>query len=449
MKESIILDNIKKKLHISELNQMQRTILSKYPELKGDLILFSPTGSGKTLAFLIPLFKSINKSTSKVQAIIIAPSRELVIQIDNIAKMISDNIKITCCYGGHNVLDEKNSLEKTPDVIISTPGRLLDHINRKNIFVRDTKYLILDEFDKALELGFHDEMKKICNNLPNLSKRILTSATRLNEFPEFLKLNNHYTIDFLYKNEELSHRLTVSEIKSPEKDKLSTLLLLLKNINSNSRIIVFINYRDAGIRIYDYLRDNNIPTGIYNGSLEQIEREKAIEMFNNGSFKVLVSTDLGSRGLDIDSVEHIIHYHMPLSEGTYTHRNGRSARVDASGNIYVITAPNEKIPEYITFDNEINLDRNSHSVLIADYNTLYFNAGKREKISKGDIVGFLINKGELSKDDIGTINSHDHYTLAAVKVTKFKSTLKKISSEKIKNQKIKITTATQRIKDSK
>ena len=448
MKESIILNNIKKKLNISELNQMQRTILSKYSEIKGDLILFSPTGSGKTLAFFIPLFKSINKSTSKVQAIIIAPSRELVIQIDNIAKTISDNIKITCCYGGHNVLDEKNSLEKTPDVIISTPGRLLDHINRKNIFVRDTKYLILDEFDKTLELGFHNEMKKICNNLPNLSKRILTSATRLNEFPEFIKLNNPHTIDFLYKNAELSQRLPIAEIKSPEKDKLSTLLLLLKNIKINSRIIVFINYRDAGIRIYNHLKENNIPAGIYNGSLDQIEREKAIEMFNNGSFKVLVSTDLGARGLDIDSVEYIIHYHMPLSKETYTHRNGRAARVDATGSVYVITAPNEKNPEYIEFDNEVKLNENCTSVLKAEYNTLYFNAGKKEKISKVDIVGFLINKGELGKDDIGTINSHDHYTIAAVKSTKFKATIKKISTEKIKNQKIRITVATQRIKES-
>lgn len=184
---------------------------------------------------------------------------------------------------------------------------------------------------------------------------------------------------------------------------------------------------------------------MYNGELDQIEREKAVEMFNNGSFTTLVSTDLGARGLDIENVEFIIHYHMPITKDTFTHRNGRTARINNTGSVYVVASPGENIPEYIHFDSTETIDTTSEKLLSPSMATLYFNAGKKEKLSKGDILGFLINKGGIEASDIGKINVHDHYSLAAISADKFTNTLSRISREKIKNKRILISKATQRL----
>lgn len=443
MKEKALLENIKNKLGIESLNEIQKEMLRASSESKNDLVLLAPTGSGKTLAFLIPLFKALKNDTGKLQGIIIAPSRELVIQIADIARQISEGFRICVCYGGHNVQDEKQSLAVIPDLIISTPGRLLDHINRKNIDIFSTKHLILDEFDKSLELGFQDEMEKIARRMPNLSRKILTSATAIDRYPDFIRLKEYETVDFSSQNKELKSRLTILKVTSTEKDKLSTLLLLLSNIKENDPCIVFVNHRESVDRIYDFLLSKGIPVGVYHGGMDQIEREKAIAMFNNGSFKVLISTDLGARGLDIANVSHIIHYHLPIKKEIFTHRNGRSARISANGVVHVILGPDEQNPAFIKYDEEEILNPNCTSALKANNATLYFQAGKKEKISKGDIVGFLINIGNLKKEDIGSINSHDHYTLVSIPAEKTDEVMKNIEGQKIKNQKVRISIAKQ------
>ncbi len=440
-----ILKNLQRSADISELNSMQKSVIDSCNNSLNDHIILSPTGSGKTIAFLFPALQLIDSNDCSVQAIVIAPSRELVIQIDNVARIMAADIKITACYGGHNVFDEKLSLSVTPQLIIATPGRILDHLNRSHIDISTCKLLILDEFDKSLELGFHDEMRKIIAHTKKSTRKILTSATRLKDIPDFTNLNNPLTLDFLIANKELKHRTSIIRINSPEKDKLNTLLLLLKHTIGNKRTIVFVNYRDAGMRTYRFLIEQNIPAGMYNGELDQIEREKAVEMFNNGSFTTLVSTDLGARGLDIENVESIIHYHMPITKDTFTHRNGRTARINNTGSVYVIAAPGENIPEYIHFDSTETIDTTSEKPLSPSMATLYFNAGKKEKLSKGDILGFLINKGGIEASDIGKINVHDHYSLAAISADKFTDTLSRISREKIKNKRILISKATQRL----
>ena len=158
---------------------------------------------------------------------------------------------------------------------------------------------------------------------------------------------------------------------------------------------------------------------------------------------ILVTTDLGSRGLDIQEVKHIIHYHLPLSEETYTHRNGRTARVDANGSIYVITGLEERLPEYIQFDEELQIKKESAGKIRSFFETLFFSAGKKEKISRGDILGFLTAKGELEGAEIGKIDIADHYALVAVPRDKAKTVLAKISKEKIKNKRVKISIARQ------
>lgn len=439
MKQKDILAALKSKYGIEELNEMQKDVLNTSHQ-DGDIILLSPTGSGKTIAFLVPILKALKEPNGNLQAVIIAPSRELVMQIGSVARDIATGHKVTCCYGGHNVLDEKQSLSVTPSIIVSTPGRLLDHIKREHINVHSTRLLVLDEFDKSLELGFQDEMRRILRRMPNISRRYLTSATDIEEIPDFVRIFKPQIVDFRNIKEDLDQRTTVLRVNSDDKDKLQALLKLLKNV-PNGRTIVFANYRDAVERIYYFLKDNDVPVGVYHGGLEQIDREKTISLFNNGSYSVMITTDLGARGLDIAEVMNIIHYHIPITEETYTHRNGRTARVNATGNVYVLVNSSDKLPEYMKFDGKFTMSDDAVMQITAPYATLFFQAGKKEKISRGDIVGFISNNGGIEGKEIGTIDLRDHYALVAVPADKANDILERIAKIKIKNKRVRITLA--------
>ena len=443
MKEKEIISNIREKLGIECLNDMQREMLDSINE-PGDLVLLSPTGSGKTLAFIAPMLKELKAPNGKLQAVIIAPSRELVIQIFGIVRAIATGHKVTCCYGGHSVADERQSLSVVPSIIVSTPGRLLDHINREHINVFTTRLLVLDEFDKSLELGFHDEMKRILRRMPNISRRTLTSATMIDEFPDFLRLHQVRIVNFLADKKELDSRLTVWSVRSDAKDKLEAALSLLKSITPG-RTIIFANHRESAERIQEFLVQRGVSAGLYHGGLDQQEREMALTLFDNGSNLILVTTDLGSRGLDIADVASIIHYHLPTSREIYTRRNGRTARVAANGNVYVLLGPTEEVPDYITFNDELSLNKaNATAELKSQVASIYFNAGKKEKISRGDIVGFIANNGGITAQEIGTISLHDHYAIVAVPRAKVDDILSRIARLKIKNKRVRITRLSER-----
>lgn len=449
MKEQEIISAINERLGISELNELQKTAM-KDITISSDAIVYSPTGTGKTLAYSIVVLKALKRfEPEKLQAVVIAPSRELVIQISDVVRAIAIQHKVTALYGGHNVNDEKLSLLNTPSIIISTPGRLLDHANRGNINLINVRQLVLDEFDKCLELGFEEEMRKLLKKMPNLSRKILTSATILREIPPFVTLKNNVEINFLKGDETPSDRITVWEVRSKEKDKLAALRSLLYTI-PEGKTIVFANYRDAVNRIYQNLKENCISAGIYNGALEQMDREKAIAMFNNESYPILVCTDLGSRGLDINEVRNIIHYHLPVSEESYTHRNGRTARVDKTGDVYILTNCDDTLPEYVSVSKQFTLPNTIPAKRIENKNcTLYFKAGKKEKISKGDIVGFITNNSDIPSNEIGVINVYDHYALVAVPKAKVKTALRQLNNAKIKGKKIRIEVASADIRISR
>ena len=449
MKEQEILSLINERLGISDLNDLQKSVL-KNLKISSSAIIYSPTGSGKTLAFSVTLLKALkNLDTEKLQAVIIAPSRELVIQISDVIRPIAPDYKVTSLYGGHNVADEKNSLQNVPSIIAGTPGRLLDHANRGNIDLTNVRQLILDEFDKCLELGFEEEMHKLLKKMPNLSRKILTSATILKDFPDFVNLTDYVTLDFLENAENPNERTTIWQVKSEEKDKLAALRTLLYCI-PQGKTIIFANYRDAVSRIYQNLKDNQISAGIYHGALEQMDREKAIAMFNNESYPILVSTDLGSRGLDIKEVKNIIHYHLPVSQESYTHRNGRTARVDKTGDVYILTHQDEQLPDFVTIDETFNLPEKCEKKSIVNRNsTLYFKAGKKEKISKADIVGFIANNSQIAPNEIGVINVYDHYALVAVPKQKAKTAVSQLLKAKIKGKKIRIEIASAEVRISR
>lgn len=434
MREKEFLPVLKDKFGISELNSMQRKMLETASE-KSDIILLSPTGSGKTIAFILPVLKMLKPSTGRVQCIVIAPSRELVIQITEVFRTLASGFKVTALYGGHKVEDEVNTLKMTPDVIVSTPGRLLDHINRRNIDVLPVRILVLDEFDKTLELGFEDEVKKIISRLKNVSRNLLTSATKSDILPDFLKIDNSIEINFLEANSKLRKRLRINRVETAGKDKIETLLTLLHNITEGEhpeKSIVFVNHRDSAERIADFLKKKSVDFVLYHGALDQRERETAIVKFNNGSCPILVATDLAARGLDIEGVKNVIHYHQALTPEAYTHRNGRTARINEEGDVYLLIGPEEDLKEFAQYDREMHLNTDKTSNMRSGMITVAINAGKKEKISKGDIVGFLTKECGMEASDIGKISLFDHYSLFAIPVQDVKEVLAKGNSTKIK-----------------
>lgn len=440
MKEKEFLPLLSQKLGIDSLNDMQKRMLEASSQ-KRDIILLSPTGSGKTIAFTLPLLKMLRPSASRVQAIVIAPSRELVIQIAGVINTMAADYKVTALYGGHKVEDEVNSLKITPDIIVATPGRLLDHINRRNFEYIATRIVVLDEFDKSLELGFEKEMSRIVSKLKNVSRFILTSATKADLLPEFLKLDNPIEVNFLEESNSPKARLTFSRVPSHDNDKLESLLILLKNLNKEKplkRSIIFVNHRQSAERVAEYLKSKNVDCVLYHGALDQTERESAVVRFNNGSSPVLVATDLAARGLDIENVRHIIHYHQPLTPETYTHRNGRSARVDADGEVYILTGPDEELKEYVEVQRDYYPDPDVESKLRSGLDTIYISAGKREKLSKGDILGYLTKECGLKSDEVGKIDVFDHYSLAAIDSRKVGQVITTAKTTKIKGSKRKI-----------
>lgn len=435
MTDKEIINILKSRFGIEMLNDMQVEMSRTNSPAT---LLLAPTGSGKTIAFAIPVAKRLKPSNDSIQSIIIAPSRELVLQIYDVVRVLCAGKKTVAFYGGHSMIDETKSLSVIPDVIVATPGRLLDHINRGNIDISRTDSLVLDEYDKSLELGFHDEMRRIARHFKGLKQIIMTSATRLDEMPQFLPVRHLKTIDYSHTDKDLKQRLQLVRVGSPVRDKLQTLSDLLHSL-PNKKTIVFVNHRESVERVYLNLKSQKLPVGMYHGGLEQLEREIAIELLNNGSTPILISTDLGARGLDIDAVGAVIHYHMPPTEQNWTHRNGRTARVDAEGTAYIITAEGENIPDFVEWQRDYAPSGKNPSTIISNISTLYFNLGKKEKISRGDIVGFLINKGGLTSQQIGRITVKDHCALAAIPSDNAYNVLKAIASHKIKNQRARIT----------
>lgn len=437
MKQEELLLLAKQRMGIDSLNDMQHRALDTWKQGRGDLVLYSPTGTGKTLAFALCLLQAMQQPMGRLQAVVLAPSRELVMQTAEVLRCLATGHKVTPCYGGHAVTDEKASLAVVPDVIVATPGRLLDHQRRGHIDLSGTRLLVLDEMDKALELGFEEEMRQLLRQMPRINRRILASATVLDVVPEYVRLHNPFTLNVLEKTEQPAERITVWQVLSPDKDKLDTLVKLLCSLDGG-KCIVFANYRESVERIHQHLVKNRIDAGIYHGAMEQQERECAVAMLNNGSMTIMVATDLAARGLDIDTVEHIIHYHLPVSEQAYVHRNGRTARVDATGNAYVITAADEPLPAWVTIDRQFALNP-QHKPQPAPMATLYFQAGKKEKLSRGDIMGFIANNGGLEAAEIGRIDVRDHYALAAVPRNKSREVLEHLQTVKIKGKKVRIS----------
>ncbi|SEB13382.1 ATP-independent RNA helicase DbpA [Pedobacter hartonius] len=429
-----VLGNLK----ITSLNEMQQAAIATADKGK-DVVLLAPTGSGKTIGFLLPVLKNLSTDAKGVQALILVPSRELALQIEQVFKLMGTGFKVNCCYGGHPVKIERNNFEQPPAVLIGTPGRIAYHLRKENFDESGISTLVLDEFDKALEFGFQEDMAYIIGNLRSLKQRMLTSATAMTDIPEFTGLKNPVEVNFL-KDVKVVPDLKLKKIITTAEDKLDALFDLICKIGSQTSLI-FCNHRETVDRISDLLIDKDLAHDIFHGGMEQDERERALLKFRNGSIKILITTDLAARGLDIPEVGNIVHYQLPYTEDAFLHRNGRTARMNAKGTAFLIMTEEEKYP-FLKGDIEIEkLKGNYELPKDSQWQTLYIAAGKKDKVNKIDIVGLLLKKGGLQKEDVGLIEVKDQSSYVAVKRNMVNKILAALRDEKIKNKKVKIEVA--------
>lgn len=424
------------KLGISELNAMQQEAMDTILRRNDDVVILSPTGSGKTLAYLLPLIQKLDERLDQVQMLVVVPGRELALQSQTVLKNMGSGLRSMALYGGRATMDEHRKMrEVQPQVVFATPGRINDHLLKENVSPLFIKYVVIDEFDKCLEMGFREEMSLLMGRLRHAEQLVLLSATDAEEIPRFVRMGKTVRLDYLVEEEQVPERVLLYKVVSPSKDKLETLSSLLLDFGDESSV-VFLNYRDSVERTASFLRNQGFSVSAFHGGLEQKQREDALYRFSNGSANVLVCTDLASRGLDIPDIQNIIHYHLPLGEDGYIHRVGRTARWDKSGKTFFILNEGEYMPDYI--EGEVadfqpsGTESRPASPKMA---TLYIGKGKTDKISKADIVGFLCKKGGLKSDEIGRIDVNDRYAYVAVKRERMAFVLRNVQGEKIKGLK--------------
>lgn len=423
--------------NITELNEMQKAAIDVIQK-QNDIVLIAPTGSGKTLAYLLPVLQLLEDKKEGVQVLILVPTRELAIQIEKVFKQMSTPFKINSCYGGHAVGVEENNLAHPPAVLVGTPGRVSHHLRKNNLNTEFIQTLILDEFDKSLEMGFKVEMGDIIGACKSLRKRILISATALNEIPDFVRMGHKKVLNFTTDHHQLKSSLIIKAVRVGSDDKLEALMLLLGGINARS-VIVFCNHRDAVNRISEQLEIHKVAHGFYHGGLEQIDREKTLIKLRNGSINLLITTDLAARGLDIPEIDAVIHYQFPATEDVMIHRNGRTARMNGVGTSYFLLDKDDHLPVFLDQKpEEMALPKKLVLPKPTEWKTLYIGAGKKDKINKMDIVGMLLQKGHLQKDELGKIEVLDHSAYAAIRSNKIVKTLQLVKEEKIKNKKVKM-----------
>ncbi len=425
--------NILSKLKIEKLNPMQeeaqREILTG-----SDIVLLSPTGTGKTLAFMLPIISELDENCKEIQVLVIVPSRELAIQIEQVIREMGTGYKTNAFYGGRAFSKDRTDLNHPPAILIGTPGRISDHLKRITFSTKNIKTIVLDEFDKSLEIGFENEMKEIMAALPTVRKKILTSATHEVEIPSFTRLKNPKYINYL---DDKIPQLKIKTIISPDKDKLETLVKTLKHLG-NQPGIVFCNYKETIQRISDFLIENKIDHGCFYGGMEQIDRERALIKFRNGTHQLIIATDLASRGLDIPELKFIIHYHLPLRSQEFTHRNGRTARMHREGTAYILKWKDEKLPEFIP-ETEIEVLQKSTIPASTEWKTIFVSGGRKDKISKGDIAGLFMKQGQLKKEQLGIIDLKLDCAFVAVHAQKVDELIRIVNNSKLKNKKVRVS----------
>jgi len=438
---SNLLNNLDS-LGYTEMTPIQKISLPHILNQK-DIIAKAKTGSGKTLAFSLPLVDHIKAKQQHPQALIITPTRELAEQIATEIKRIArykPDVKVVTLYGGTSLTRQVDSLEKGADIIVGTPGRLLDHFSRESFELKEIKTLILDEADRMLDMGFAEDILKLVSNLPKKRQTLLFSAT----YPDDIsKLSEKVLTDAIrVELEEQEQTLKIKEHAFYVENKEKALITTLQSFQPNLAII-FCNTKVKTTEVSDILNDKGFDVATLNGDLEQYQRQEMMLQFANGSLPILVATDLASRGLDIESVELIINYDFPHKKEEYTHRIGRTGRANKEGIAVSLCNEYEKrkieeIRPTLKLEDIKELKLNKNFYMQGEVNTLCIDGGKKKKLRAGDILGTLCKDIGLDVKDIGKINIFDTHSYVAINKNVIKKAFNGLKNGKIKKRKFRV-----------
>ena len=438
-----LLDTLSQ-LHYETMTPIQESAIPVLVE-GNDLIAQAKTGSGKTAAFGIPLILAVDTKKRNPQALVLCPTRELADQVAKELRRLArykENLKILTLCGGTPMRPQIASLERGAHILIGTPGRVQDHLSRETIYLKDIHSLVLDEADRMLDMGFYDEIKKIISNLPGKRQGMLFSAT----YPANIKklsreiLNNPTMIKVDAEHSDLViHQVGLEAAEQGKKD---TLLKMLKSYKPETAII-FCNTKAETVSLTDFLRDKHFTALDLQGDLDQRERNETLLKFANGSVRIMVATDVASRGLDVKNVSMVINYDLPHDPEVYTHRVGRTARAGAEGLAISLYLPRqkEKLLEMapaieILSPESLRIDKNF--ILESNKATLCIDGGKKNKLRPGDILGALSKEIGVPGDHIGKIDIFDFHAYVAIDKKSIRKAFEGLKKGKIKGRKFRV-----------
>ncbi len=430
-----------------------------------DIVVKSQTGSGKTAAFAIPICEKIDWEENEPQALVIAPTRELAIQVRedffNIGRF--KRLKVAAVYGKASFYNQQRELKQKTHIVVGTPGRLIDHIDKDTLDISNIKYLVIDEADEMLNMGFLEQVETIISGLPNNRITMLFSAT----LPSDIELLCDNYMDNPTYIEIEDENITVDKIEQEryiveEEDKLE-LLKDITTVENPDSCIIFLNTREKVDEIYIELKRANYPCDKIHGGMEQRDRTSVMEDFKSGYFRYLVATDLAARGIDIDGITHIINYDIPKERESYVHRIGRTGRKGDSGKaitfstkrqegylkdiedyiektIILKESPDDKLVNSLKIEFEEKLKsrpevkQSKGEKLNEQIMKIHINAGRKTKMRATDIVGTLCSIEGMTADDIGIINILDISTFVEILNNKGEMVLEKLQTTTIKGR---------------
>ena len=463
------LNNLKYK----EPSKVQAEVIP-YLLNKKDVIVKSKTGSGKTASFAIPLCEKIDIENNSVQGLIIAPTRELALQIKEEIQNIGRIKKVRCSaiFGKQPLKEQIAELKQRVHIVVATPGRIIDHIGRGSIDLNNIKYFIIDEADKMLNKGFVDDMDSILNKLPKETCKGMFSATiddSINKVCDKYMINP-VMVEVENEGNKITKQISDYYIKVEKDDNYETLKNVIYSQCPNS-LIIFANTRDKVDEIYKKMKKDKFLVNEIHGDMSQDKRLFIIKNFKENKFNILVSSDITSRGIHIDDISLVINYEVPRDKENYVHRIGRTGRVDKLGKAITLVSPNEekylndienytenKIEEITEIDNiklehgkvkfeqlQKNLAHNKKEDKLKNKETsnsevtkIYLNVGKKKKIRVIDIVGAFSNIDGINNDDIGVIAVKDVCSYVDILNYKGEEFLKNNKEILIKKKKVKV-----------
>ena len=412
-----------------------------------DVIIQAKTGSGKTAAFGIGLLNRLNPRFFGVQALVVCPTRELAEQVGQSIRQLASrmaNVKTVLLCGGKPFGPQRDSLHHGAHIVVGTPGRIQDHLQRGTLDLKGVRTFVLDEADRMLEMGFAEVMASITSHLPKNRQTILLSAT----FPDNIKNISRslqekpiqITVDAEVSHDEVIIEQLFFEVQRHERDK--TLLALFEHHRPRNAM-VFCNTKKQCAEVARFLSDHDIEAAAIHGDLDQRERDQVLVQFANESCPVLVASDVAARGLDIPALEMVVNVELPRDADTYVHRIGRTGRAGQSGKAFSLVAPSEVgrmrvIEDYLgnscVCDVLASLDRDPNYELRGPMITVQLDAGRKQKVRPGDILGALTGDAGLSGDQIGKISIMDNWSYVAVHRAALRQAMNFLADGKVKGR---------------